>query len=870
MKPWLLLLVSAALSILLTSLGTVVAAAQQGPAQWQPSLDEHPWPEMSIAALLESIPAQPLRTPADNVSTLRLATLYWYLGRYDEATSLLTPLWMGASNDEVGVAVGVLWPLIWADIERGKKEWVSSVNQLALANERLKDRMSAEQWAALARLVKMRQFDLALSLAPMAAQMDLEFPTDDRRVQYSRDALVMILLALRPDSLVLDKSGRSSIAPEKLEALPQLRPWGAALLHRAEMLSDELDELDQTVLANTELAAAVLQTRDATLQAARGQPGAAMSRHRAAAATLRRLGRSDLRAQALAGLVADALALGTREALESAYEGGEELIALHEQRMARMGTAGSHYQVRQGEDYRSMRQLLQKLIDDPKTPAEETTLFSQQLVLLADQLQLRPVRRQMALLRTLGRDTDSRNQLGVQINQAKSALAQNAVALREAQQRGLAREDMRSGNVEQILDILKRPTKGQTIQFEAGSVSAGQPMTAEAGPYVELQSARKVIRRLMDAGVRTSLDGAGAAELPSNWSALVDGMGAQDAIVMFMDAPADQPLRAAVISAAAPPRIVVLPEAKQPDLSQLVRGATASLAANTPGAMPVLEKLGRMLWLPLGPLPARLTIVPNLVLVGLPFEALPVGDGRTVSSSHSVRYAMGLGNGAGRHIGIASPTAALVLGATNFQRQRLAPLADAGIEVNDVRSMLRKAKFRLEPSMALPADGKSLLNRAPGMTFIHVATHSMTDRVDPMFDGLAFPDADLLAIEMATSSLRADLAVFSACGLFSNRGQGTQPVSGLATTTLAVVAPQIVTTLWSVESHGTRLFMTAFYERLLTDREPAAALVNTKRLFQDSKQLQDWADSHGEAVDTVRLSAPYYWAGFVLAVRGSK
>ena len=870
MRPLLRLVACAALAISLAGVGTSIATAQPGTAQWLQSLEEHPWPETSIAALLESIQAQPPRTPAGNVPTLRLATLYWQLGRYDEATSLLPPLWVGASNDEAGAAAAVLWLLIWADIERGKGEWLSSVNQLALANEKLKSPMSAGQWAALARLVKERQFALALSLAPMAAQMDLEFPTDDRRVQYPRDALLMLLLTLRPDSLALDKSGRSSIAPERLEALPQLRPWRSALLHRAEMLSDELRELDQTVLANTQLAAAALQTREATLQTARGRPGVAMPRHRAAAATFLRLGRNDLRAQALAGLVADALALGTREALASAHEGGEELISLHEQRMARMGTAGSRYQVRHGEDYRSMRQLLQKLIDDPNAPAEETALFSQQFVLLADQLQLRPARRQMAMLRTLGRDNDGRNQLGVQINHAKSALAQNAAALRDAQQQGMAREDMRSGNVEQVLDILSRATKGKTIQLEAGSVSAGQPMTAEAGPYVELQSARKVILRLMDAGVRTSLAGAAAAELPSNWSALVDGMGAQDAIVMFMDAPADQPLRAAVISAAAPPRIVVLSEANQPDLSQQVRDATASLAANTPEAAPALEKLARMLWLPLGPLPTRLTIVPNLVLVGLPFEALPVGGGRTVSNGHSVRYSIGLADGTGRHTGIASPSAALVLGATDFQRQRLAPLADAGIEVNDVRAMLSKAKVRLEPSVALPADGKSLLNRAPSMAFIHVATHSLTDRVDPMFDGLAFPDADLLAIEIATSSLRADMAVFSACGLFSNRGQGTQPVSGLATTTLAVVAPQIVTTLWSVESHGTRLFMTAFYERLLTDREPAAALVNTKRLFQDPKQLQDWAGSHGETVDAMKLGAPYYWAGFVLAVRGSK
>jgi hypothetical protein len=517
MRCWLRSLARIGLLVWLAAGGLAAGAAEPWKGQdWLLSLDSHPWPEASIAALLGEIEGQPAATPAADAAKLHLAVLYWQLGRYDEAAKLMLPLSLGLSADaDLNAAAGVLWPLLWSDIDRDKGELTSGVNQLAIAGIKLKQAMPPRLWAALARLLKARQFAWALFEVPMAASMDAVWQAGDKPVQYQRADLLTLLLVLRPDSVELRK-GKSDIAPEKLEALPALRPWKDAALSRAAVLSDELRDLDQTVFDNPELAAAARETREASMLAARGQPGEAMSRHRTAAATLQRLGQNDLRSEALAGIVDDGLRLGTRAALIAAYAGGADLLALHEQRMARMGTAGSHYQLRHFGDYAAVRQLLLQLLDDRTgSSAEEAALFGKQLVLLADRLQLRPARRQMALFRTLGRDAAARQRLGIVVGRAKLALTRAATTLGAAQHQGIARDNLRSGEENRIVEMLRLAKPGETVRLEAGVVSSSQPMTAETGPYVELQAVRDSIRQILDAGVRAKVATVGAAELPA-------------------------------------------------------------------------------------------------------------------------------------------------------------------------------------------------------------------------------------------------------------------------------------------------------------------------------------------------------------------
>ncbi len=117
----------------------------------------------------------------------------------------------------------------------------------------------------------------------------------------------------------------------------------------------------QVVLENAELAAASRTNREAALLSVRGKMRDAIPLRRAAAATFQRLGHPDARMDALAGIVGDGLAIGTSESMLAVIPDGVALIALHEERMARLGGAGSLYQVRHGDAYRIHRELLLRL-----------------------------------------------------------------------------------------------------------------------------------------------------------------------------------------------------------------------------------------------------------------------------------------------------------------------------------------------------------------------------------------------------------------------------------------------------------------------------------------------------------------------------
>jgi CHAT domain-containing protein len=102
--------------------------------------------------------------------------------------------------------------------------------------------------------------------------------------------------------------------------------------------------------------------------------------------------------------------------------------------------------------------------------------------------------------------------------------------------------------------------------------------------------------------------------------------------------------------------------------------------------------------------------------------------------------------------------------------------------------------------------------------------------------------------------------VLSACELFTYRQSGLYPVSGIATITMGWIAPQVMSTLWSVNAKATQLFMKRFYAHLFETAEPAQALAAAKRDFINALP----ADTDAERVS--EYAHPYYWAPFVLTL----
>ena len=141
---------------------------------------------------------------------------------------------------------------------------------------------------------------------------------------------------------------------------------------------------------------------------------------------------------------------------------------------------------------------------------------------------------------------------------------------------------------------------------------------------------------------------------------------------------------------------------------------------------------------------------------------------------------------------------------------------------------------------------------------LHFAMHSLTDDKDPALSRLLFTltpkdttnDNDLTAAELYTTSLKADLAVLSACNTgfgTLNKGEG---VMSLARAFTYAGVPSTVTSLWKVPDTETREIMVDFYKNLKNGLSKDAALRAAKLTYLNN------------APESVAAN-PYFWAGFV-------
>jgi CHAT domain-containing protein len=141
---------------------------------------------------------------------------------------------------------------------------------------------------------------------------------------------------------------------------------------------------------------------------------------------------------------------------------------------------------------------------------------------------------------------------------------------------------------------------------------------------------------------------------------------------------------------------------------------------------------------------------------------------------------------------------------------------------------------------------------------LHFAMHSLTDDKDPAQSKLLFTltpkdttnDNDLTAAELYTTSLKADLAVLSACNTgfgTLNKGEG---VMSLARAFTYAGVPSTVTSLWKVPDLTTREIMVAFYKNLKLGMTKDAALRQAKLTYLEN------------APESIAAN-PYFWAGFI-------
>jgi CHAT domain-containing protein/tetratricopeptide (TPR) repeat protein len=150
-------------------------------------------------------------------------------------------------------------------------------------------------------------------------------------------------------------------------------------------------------------------------------------------------------------------------------------------------------------------------------------------------------------------------------------------------------------------------------------------------------------------------------------------------------------------------------------------------------------------------------------------------------------------------------------------------------------------------------------------TILHFATHGTFDDQSPLYSRLllansaATEDGVLEAREIMKLSLRADLAVLSACQTGRGDIRPGEGLIGMAWALFIAGTPTTVASQWKVDSASTSALMVAFHRelkaRLSFDQRPVA-VAQTLRLAALKLMSQP------------RYRHPFYWAGFVVMGNG--
>ncbi len=235
----------------------------------------------------------------------------------------------------------------------------------------------------------------------------------------------------------------------------------------------------------------------------------------------------------------------------------------------------------------------------------------------------------------------------------------------------------------------------------------------------------------------------------------------------------------------------------------------------------------------------HLIVVPHGFLHYLPFHALWDGD-RWLVDEFSLSYAPS----ASVYYLCASrktvlPRESLVLGIPD-------PLAPYILdEARTVAAALPGARLFLGDQ----ATHELLREYAPSSRFVHIATHGLFRRDNPMFSSIRLGKSDLNLFDLYQLRLSSELVTLSGCGTGLNVVVGGDELLGLVRGLLFAGSQAVLVTLWDVNDESASEFMKSFYRRLPNVPSKAVAIQ------QAMQELR------------LRYPHPYHWAPFVLIGR---
>lgn len=288
-------------------------------------------------------------------------------------------------------------------------------------------------------------------------------------------------------------------------------------------------------------------------------------------------------------------------------------------------------------------------------------------------------------------------------------------------------------------------------------------------------------------------------------------------------------------------------------------------------------------------LPQRLVIVPDIALMGLPFEMLLVEtpDKAEYTQSDEPDYASNFV--LQRYSIVYAPTTALLLQQLKAYSGYPEILifsnpfdsSPAIANASGTRQLNSRGRWQFDPlpfaekeaqqiQQTYPASKvykrgdatkTAFFEKAPEYDIIHVATHGIVDSTFDAFSGLVLAAGDspnddgfLMGYELADRKINCDLITLSACETGLGKKVAGEGVLGLPRLFLNGGAKTVLMTLWKVDDQFAARIMPEFYNNYLNEKFSKADALRQAKLNIINANQQNLN----------KYKHPFYWASFAL------
>jgi CHAT domain-containing protein len=252
----------------------------------------------------------------------------------------------------------------------------------------------------------------------------------------------------------------------------------------------------------------------------------------------------------------------------------------------------------------------------------------------------------------------------------------------------------------------------------------------------------------------------------------------------------------------------------------------------------------------------NITIVPDKILCGIPFEAVKDDKGIFLLTNYTIRYSYsaGLMHTVARVKQIHNKKyfAGFALDENNISLDyKSGDLLNAEKEVTTIANMVNGSAFTGNSATKI-----NFLNNASGYEILHFSLHSEINHSLPFASRILFNtdqntgDNQLSLGEILNLSINAELVVLSSCNSGLGKYVAGEGVMSLARGFAYAGCKSMVMSLWPVSDNTAFSVITGFYNNITNGETKDVALRSAKL-------------SYLEKISDPLMQHPYYWAAMV-------